>query len=151
MGSMAGKVLQIDARTLSRAMRYGLSTFFVCLIAVTVYYGLVTNRPLPDYRFLHGLNDLVLHFGSFFALTMIALVLWEPLWNVLCLAVSAAVLLELGQAFLPDREVSALDVAASVSGVLAAGLTFYVGAQLVLTLCGTRRIAAPEVDPEPGS
>ena len=56
--------------------RTALSVAALTLVGIVLYYGIVFDGQLPDYRWLHGKNDLALHALAFFALSLPVLILW---------------------------------------------------------------------------
>lgn len=99
------------------------------LLAVTLYYGVVFQGPLPDYPILHGKNDLFLHFCAFLTLTLPMRLLWPRWLSIAALALCAAAI-EVIQIFEPHRTAAFDDLAASLLGIV-------VGTALVALLRST--------------
>jgi hypothetical protein len=85
-----------------------------------------------------SVNDKTLHLLAFTVLTFQAQILWRPSLQVVSLLAGLAVLLEVAQLLLPEREVALADLVASLSGVA-------VGALLAapFTLLHARLMARP--------
>ena len=84
--------------------------------ALTLWYGVFSSASLPDHRWLHGQNDLLLHALAFGAL-MVPLVLLFDLISAVLIASSAAVAIEVIQMWLPRREPALSDLAAGLVGI----------------------------------
>ena len=92
------------------------------LVGVVLYYGILSDAPLPDRRWLHGKNDLFLHAAAFFVLALPVLTLWPRAGTVIGLAGLAA-LVEVAQIWIPRRNPGLDDILASLAGVaLGAGV-----------------------------
>jgi VanZ family protein len=83
---------------------------------LTFWFGVMSTEPLPDHRWLHGQNDLLLHALAFGAL-MIPLVLLVELISAVLIASGAAVVIEVIQMWLPRREPALSDLAAGMAGI----------------------------------
>jgi hypothetical protein len=95
----------------------------LAIVVPVVYYGLITDSPLPDHRLVVGVNDIVLHFGAFALLTAVALVGSRRFWSPLFCVSAMAVAMEAAQILEPARQVDIRDIASSLTGV-AAGAIF---------------------------
>jgi|GEM_PF-1161579 len=89
----------------------------IILGGVVVFYGILSDAPLPDRRWLHGKNDLALHALAFFALSLPVLALWPRLMTVIALT-GLATGVEVAQFWLPRRNPGVDDILASLAGVL---------------------------------
>jgi len=83
---------------------------------LTFWFGIMSTEPLPDHRWLHGQNDLLLHVIAFGAL-MIPLVLLVNLISATLIASGAAVGIEVIQMWLPRREPTLSDLIAGLVGI----------------------------------
>ena len=84
--------------------------------ALTLWYGVFSTSSLPDHRWFHGQNDLLLHALAFGAL-MIPLVLLLDWISATLIASGAAVAIEVIQMWLPRREPALSDLAAGLVGI----------------------------------
>lgn len=96
--------------------RTALSVAALTLVGVVLYYGIAFDRQLPDYRWLHGKNDLALHALAFFALSLPVLILWPRLISVIAMAGLASAV-ELAQLWIPRRHPGVDDILAGLVGV----------------------------------
>ena len=114
-----------------RALPGGL---FVVAVLLTLYYGVISDGPLPDHRLIVGFNDLFLHAMAFLVLSFLAFLIWgHVVRSVLALGL-VAVILEFVQIFEPMRDANLLDVLASLSGVFA-GLCLFLGLRWLAGFC----------------
>jgi VanZ family protein len=108
---------QISAPSMTNAfLRSTLSVAALTLVAAVLYYGIVFDAPLPDYRWLHGKNDLALHALAFFALSLPTLALWPRLMSVIGLAGLAAAV-EVAQFWVLGRNPGIDDILAGLAGI----------------------------------
>ena len=98
--------------------RAGYVLFAIC-IALIVYYGLVSDSPLPYHHWVDGINDLLLHVAAFGVLTFLVLLLWPGRWSILLLLFVCGVGIELVHLYRPDRTFSLGDVWANMGGIIA--------------------------------
>lgn len=111
----------------------------ITLGGVVVFYGILSDAPLPDRRWLYGKNDLALHALAFFALSLPTLALWPRFLTVIYL-VGLATAVEVAQFWLPRRNPGMDDILASLAGVA-------LGAVVLLSLRKARSMCWP-VGPE---
>lgn len=107
----------------------------ITLGGVVVFYGILSDAPLPDRPWLHGKNDLALHGLAFFALSLPVLALWPRLMTVIALA-GLATAVEVAQFWLPRRNPGMDDILASLAGVA-------LGAVVLLSLRKARSMRQP--------
>ena len=88
--------------------------------AVIVYYGVISASPLPDHRLIVNWNDVVLHAGAFFALTLAAIALFAPIVRVCLIVFAIGAGLEIIQLASAHHEPSLRDVLANELGVVLA-------------------------------
>lgn len=89
----------------------------ITLGGVVVFYGILSDAPLPDRRWLYGKNDLALHALAFFALSLPTLALWPRFLTVIYLA-GLATAVEVAQFWLPRRNPVMDDILASLKVLL---------------------------------
>lgn len=106
------------------------------LVMVIGYFGLVSAAPLPDHRWIVGWNDLLLHCGAFFVLTLAGAVLFAPVWRVGVVVFIVSLLLELMQIFSPHHQMALRDMIANGAGVALALVTWAVVAILWQAFAG---------------
>ena len=95
--------------------------------AVIFYFGVISSSPLPDHRLIVNWNDVVLHAGAFFALTLVVLALFAPVVRVCLMVFALGVVLELARLGSAHHEPSLRDVLANGAGVVLAGGLFVAG------------------------
>ena len=89
--------------------------------AAVAVLALYPRLQLPEPALTRGWTDLLEHGLAFLVLSVLAGLLWRPLWRVAGSLALAAAAIELLQIAIPGREVSAADLAAGLAG-LALGL-----------------------------
>ena len=89
-----------------------------------LYFGLISDTPLPDHRLIVGWNDFLLHAAAFASLALVAFALLSPMLRVACCVMLLGIGLELLQAFSPRHEPSLQDVLANGTGISAAAVAF---------------------------
>lgn len=110
--------------------RLVLIALVVSAAAGIFYFGVYTDRALPDHRLIHGINDLFFHVIAFWVLTfLLGLIL--KLKTAIAVNVVAALAIEFVQMFQPSRTASLDDLLASLAGV-ALGAVSAVSAGLVI-------------------
>ena len=103
---------------------------FVVATLFTIFYGAISDSPLPDHRLIVGFNDLLLHGLAFFTLSLLAFFIWGRVVHVVLALGLAAVILEFVQLFEPARNANLIDILASLSGIFA-GLCLFKGLLLL--------------------
>lgn len=91
---------------------------FMAAVATTIYFGVISDSPLPDNRYIVGYNDVVLHAAAFAAIAFVSMIGASRTGMVLVLLVAAAGGIELIQIFKPARSASIEDFGSSVAGIL---------------------------------
>ena len=102
-------------------MRLLLKAAFFGTAAAVAVLALYPRLQLPEPALTRGWTDLLEHGLAFLVLSVLAGLLWRPLWRVAGSLALAAAAIELLQIAIPGREVSAADLAAGLAG-LALGL-----------------------------
>jgi len=102
-------------------MRLLLKAAFFGITAAVAVLALYPRLQLPEPALTRGWTDLLEHGLAFLVLSVLAGLLWRPLWRVAGSLALAAAAIELLQIAIPGREVSAADLAAGLAG-LALGL-----------------------------
>lgn len=120
-------LLGLEVRPWPRTVRAGLVLGLGLLLAAVAYYGLLSDRPLPDHRLIVNWNDVVLHAGAFFALTLVALALLAPVVRVCLIVFALGTGLEIIQLASAHHEPSLRDVLANGLGVMLAWGLFVAG------------------------
>jgi hypothetical protein len=119
-------------------VRTGLLGGLVLGLAGVSYYGLVSDRPLPDHRLIVGFNDIVLHVLAFAGVGTLAFVLFQPMVRVAAGLLGLGIALEALQVFSAAHEMALSDIVANGIGIGTAavlvGVLGWVG-----TLMGLRR------------
>lgn len=117
---------------LSSPLRLLLLVGLVCAVVIILYYGVWTNTPLPDHHLLQGLNDLFLHLAAFAALAFLSLFLWQQFSAVIVVLFLGGCAIEFLQLINPRRNVSLVDLAGNMAGILL-GVFVYLVVHFVLT------------------
>ncbi|WP_223428207.1 VanZ family protein [Tateyamaria pelophila] len=105
-----------------------MSVTAITLVGVVLYYGIISDAPLPDRRWLQGKNDLALHALAFFALSLPVLALWPRLISVVLLTGLAGAV-EVAQFWLPRRNPGLDDILASLAGVVLGAVVLWIGSK----------------------
>jgi VanZ family protein len=92
--------------------------------AVIIFYGVISASPLPDHRLIVGWNDVLLHVGAFFALTLVGALMFAPARRVGVMAFAAGFLMEIIQIASPHHQPSLRDLVADGMGVVLALVVF---------------------------
>ena len=114
--------LGLELKPWPRPVRLGLGLGLALTGAVIVYFAVISDAPLPDHRLIVNWNDVVLHAGAFFVLTLVALALFAPVVRVCLMVFALGVGVEIVQLASAHHEPSLRDVLANGLGVVLAGL-----------------------------
>ena len=117
---------RLDLRPMPQQLRRGLVGVLAAAGLALLYFGLISDAPLPDHRLIVGWNDLLLHVAGFGGLSLVACALFSPMLRVASCVMLLGVGLEFLQAFSPYHEPSLRDVLANAAGVSAAAVVFLV-------------------------
>jgi VanZ family protein len=124
-------------------MNYLRSLPFIAVLAVILFSGL-RPEPVPQ---IFDQQDKLHHVVGFAALMFtlrLAFPQWRVLWAIM-VSLSAALLIEIGQSLLPNRQASLGDMLANTFGVLLGWGCSYLAYQWYLRRIGvTTNIDAPE-------
>ena len=116
--------LGLEIRPWPPRVRFGLLMGLGILMLVVAYYGVISPTSLPDHRLIVGWNDVLLHVGAFFALTLVGVLLFAPALRVGLVAFAAGLGLEIIQIVSPHHQPSFRDVVADGVGVVLAVAVF---------------------------
>lgn len=108
----------------------------IIVVGLVTWFGVISDAPLPDHRWLKGHNDLFLHAGAFGVLSLMGLLLWASMGRVIWGLVMAAGAIEVIQLYRPTRHGEFSDFAASCAGIAAGAAIF-----LALSFVVARRAA----------
>ena len=118
--------------------RRGLMGSLIVVAGVVIYFGVISDAPLPDHRLIVGFNDIVLHVGAFGVLSLICLLLWSSMGRVIGVLVIAAAAIELFQLFSPLRHGEFSDFATGCAGIAAGAVLFLALRFVIVRLTANR-------------
>lgn len=113
-----------------RAARRFLIALFVCEAFAILWFGLFGEQAQIQLQGLMGIDDLAMHMFAFLVASTTAFIIWAPPQPAVFLGLAAGGI-EVAQMFLPDRQPSLLDFAASGLGIAAGAITYLVWRRLV--------------------
>ena len=116
--------VRLELRPMPQQLRRGLVGVLAAAGLALLYFGLISDAPLPDHRLIVGWNDLLLHVAGFGGLSLVAFTLFSPMLRVASCVMLLGVGLEFLQAFSPYHEPSLRDVLANAAGVSVAAVVF---------------------------
>lgn len=103
---------------------------FVCEALAILWFGLFGEQAQTQLQGFMGIDDLAMHLVAFLAASTTAFIIWTPPQPAVFLGLAAGGI-EIAQIFLPDRQPSLLDLAASGLGIFAGAITYLLGRRLV--------------------
>jgi len=98
---------------------------FVAAFLLTLYFGVITDNPLPYHHLVDGFNDILLHLLAFGTLSLLSFGLWKNRLRVWVGLFLAGAIIELLQWFKPDRTLSLLDTFANIGGILIGAMLYW--------------------------
>ena len=116
--------VRLELRPMPQQLRLGLWGMLAAAGLALLYFGLISDAPLPDHRLIVGWNDLLLHVVGFASLALVAFTLFSPMLRVACCVMLLGVGLEFLQVFSRSHEPSLRDALANGAGISAAAVAF---------------------------